>query len=61
VDVVEGDEDDVDDVEGAIGTENGDENGGDGGRGQFPSIQKISTTFEYPPLLFAPPPKNILF
>jgi hypothetical protein len=34
----------VDEVEGALGTEDGDEIGGDEGRGN----SKISTTFEYP-------------
>jgi hypothetical protein len=61
VDVVGGSED-VDKVEDILGTENGDETGGGGGKGkeQFPSIQKISTIFEAP-LLLKPPPKNILF
>jgi hypothetical protein len=48
----------VDEVEGALGTEDGDEIGRDGGRGN----SKISTTFEYLLLLLSqPPPKNILF
>jgi hypothetical protein len=37
----------VDEVEGALGTENGDEIGGGGGRGN----SKISTIFEAPLLL----------
>jgi hypothetical protein len=32
-----------------------------GGRQSLPLRQKISTTSEYPLLLFCPPPKNILF
>jgi hypothetical protein len=38
----------VDEMEGAFGTENGDETDGDGGRGN----SKISTTFEFPLLIF---------
>jgi hypothetical protein len=46
-DVVDVLETGVDEVEGALGTENGDETGGDEGRGN----SKISTTFEYSLLL----------
>jgi hypothetical protein len=53
------------DVGGVVGESGGGGNGIDGvvrGRTeQFSPEQKISTTFEYPPLLSTPPPKNILF